>query len=121
MKKDQKYPKSKDIVHRKQELFKLLLTNEKCSFEYLANSLEVSKRTVKRYLDELEETIPLEFFVGRYSGGVRLATKAQNRHFLTLPELQLLKKIALQTEDAGCCMLDMSDLAILKEMIYRYS
>ena len=121
MKKGQKNPKSKDLSERKQELFKLLVTNDVCSFNYLATSLEVSKRTVKRYLDELEESVPLEFIMGRYTGGVRLGTKERSRKFLKKPEIQLLEKLVSEGEEKGNCTLDQSDMAILKEMIYRYS
>ena len=121
MKKNQKNQKSRDLSQRKQELFRLLLSNEKCSFAYLANSLEVSKRTVKRYLDELEETVPLEFSTGRYSGGVQLVTKNKGQRFLKKNELRLLEKIVVETEAVGNCTLDTSDLTLLKEMIYRYS
>ena len=121
MKKGQKNPKSKDLDQRKKELFRLLLTNEKCSFEYLANSLEVSRRTVKRYLDELEETVPLHFTTGRYSGGVQLVNKTKNQHLLKKAELYVLEKIVSETEQTGNCVLNESDLILLKEIIYRYS
>ena len=55
MKNEQNKTKTMDINQRKQELFRLLATHERCTFAYLADALEVSKRTVKRYLDELEQ------------------------------------------------------------------
>ena len=121
MKKNQKKEKKMDINQRKEELFRLLLTNEKCTLEYLANSLEVSKRTVKRYLDELEETIPLHFSTGRYSGGVQLANKAKSRPAFKKIELQVLEKIVSETEKTGSCALNESELNVLKELLCRHS
>lgn len=110
-----------DINGRKKELFRLLLTNEKCTLEYLANSLNVCKRTVKRYLDELEETVPLRISAGRYSGGVRLENKMKGRSVLKKTELHVLEKIVSETEKTGCCTLDTLERLLLKEMLYRYS
>ena len=121
MKKGQKNTKSMDLAERKKELFRLLLTNEVCSFDYLANSLDVSRRTIKRYLAELERSVPLEFVMGRYTGGVKLGTKESSRRFLKKQEISLLEKIVNEGDTTGSCTLDASDLAILKEMIYQYS
>ena len=113
--------RSMDLNQRKKELFRLLFINQKCTLEYLSNSLKVSKRTVKRYLDELEETVPLIFTTGRYSGGVQLANRPENRLILNNQELYVLEKVVSEIEQDGSCSLDTSELSDLKEILYRYS
>ena len=61
MRNTQRKLKTMEIGERKQKLFELLTTHNRCTFEYLANELEVSKRTVKRYLDELEAANVISF------------------------------------------------------------
>lgn len=119
MKNEQRKPKTMDINQRKQELFRLLATNEKCTFAYLADSLEVSKRTVKRYLDELEQTVPLQFTVGRYNGGVKLMTNVDGRNIYKNPGLLVLEKIISEAEKTGAYTLNTSEIKLLKEILYR--
>ncbi len=110
-----------DLRDRKEELRRLLVTNERCTFQYLADSLGVSKRTVKRYLDEIEEEIMLNFRTGKH-GGVSLADRSQiKRLFLKDYELEVLHRIISNTEKTGQCILDFADLQVLKEMVAYYS
>ena len=110
-----------DLNQRKEKLRRLLATNERCTFQYLANSLGVSKRTVKRYLDEIEEDTMLNFYIGR-AGGVSLANRSKaKRFYLKEDELTLLRRILSQTEKTGGCVLDLNDQKTLKEMITYYS
>ena len=48
MKDAQRKIKTMELGERKQKLFELLNTHNRCTFEYLANELGVSKLTVKR-------------------------------------------------------------------------
>ena len=110
-----------DLRDRKEELRRLLVTNERCTFQYLADSLQVSKRTVKRYLDEIERDTMLIFYTGRH-GGVSLADRSQiKRLFLKDYELEVLHRIISNTEKTGQCILDFADLQVLKEMVAYYS
>ena len=110
-----------DLNQRKEEVRRLLVTNEQCTLQYLAESLKVSKRTVKRYLDEIEEDTKLIFHMGRY-GGVSLADRSQvKRLYLKKHELAVLHRIISDTETMGQCQLDLADLKVLKDMVSYYS
>ena len=119
MKNEQTKNRTMDINQRKQELFRLLATHERCTFAYLADALDVSKRTVKRYLDELEQTVPLKFTVGRYNGGVQLMTNVEGRNIYKNPGLFVLEKIVSEAEKTGTCTLNTSEIQLLKELLYR--
>ena len=110
-----------DLNQRKEEVRRLLVTNERCTLQYLADSLQVSKRTVKRYLDEIERDTMLIFHPGRY-GGVSLADRSQvKRLYLKEYELEVLHWIISDTETTGQCHLEFADLKILKDMVSFYS
>lgn len=110
-----------DLNQRKKEVRRLLVTNEQCTLQYPADSLKVSRRTVKRYLDEIEEDTKLIFHTGRY-GGVSLADRSQvKRLYLKKYELAVLHRIISDTETMGQCHLDLADLKVLKDMVLYYS
>ena len=110
-----------DLNQRKEEVRRLLVTNEQCTLQYLADSLKVSKRTVKRYLDEIEEDTKLIFHMGRY-GGVSLADRSQvKRLYMKKHELEVLHRIISDAEKMGQCQLDLADLKVLKDMVLYYS
>lgn len=117
MKTNQRRPQIMEIGERKQKLFELLTTHNRCTFAYLANELGVSKRTVKRYLDELELTVPLKFTVGRYNGGVELDTRLKRSTAFNKPEFLVIEKVISETEQTGICQLNDTELKILKRMI----
>ena len=121
MKDAQRKIKTMELGERKQKLFELLTTHNRCTFEYLANELGVSKRTVKRYLDELELTVPLKFTVGRYNGGVELATKLRRSTAFNRPEFLVIEKVISDIEREGSCQLNEAELKVLKRMIGYYS
>lgn len=110
-----------DLNQRKEEVRRLLVTNEQCTLQYLADSLKVSKRTVKRYLDEIEEDTKLIFHMGRY-GGVSLADRSQvKRLYLKDYEIAVLHRIIFETEEVGQCRLTLADLKVLRDMVSYYS
>ena len=49
----------RDTNERREELIRILMMNKKCTMEYLANSLNVSVRTIKRDVDFLSLTKPI--------------------------------------------------------------
>ena len=110
-----------DMKKRKEELYRLLVANERCTLAYLANSIGISTRTVKRYLDELEQDTVLVVYTGR-NGGVSLANRAGIKHmYLKEYELEVLRRIISETEQAGQCVLDPTSIKILKSMTCFYA
>lgn len=111
----------RDTNERREELIRILMMNKKCTMEYLANSLNVSVRTIKRDVDFLSLTKPIQIDTGR-AGGVYITNrKAINLPIMKGEEISLLQKIISDTERTGVCELDEGNLEILKQMITLYS
>ena len=86
---------------RREKLMRLLMLNEKCSMENLAEILEVSTRTIERDLHFLSATKPICIDQGRY-GGVYLLNR-KNIHMPSIEEKELgvLQKIVSEVEQTG--------------------
>lgn len=59
---------------RQQQLISLLCQRRSDSIQNLAMELGVCERTIRRDIEELTLTYPIETVRGRYGGGVRMAT-----------------------------------------------
>lgn len=111
----------RDTNERREELVRILMMNDKCTMEYLANSLDVSVRTIKRDLDYLCTVKPIQIDVGR-AGGVYITNrKAMNLPIMRSDEIELLARIVSETVRTGVCELDDDQVGLLKEMIDVYS
>ena len=111
----------RDTNERREELIRILMMNDKCTMEYLANSLDVSVRTIKRDLDHLCAVKPIQIDVGR-AGGVYITNrKAMNLPLMRTEEIKLLEKIVSETMRTGVCELDNDQVDMLKDMIAVYS
>ena len=58
---------------RQQQLISLLCQRRSDSIQNLAMELGVCERTIRRDIEELTLTYPIETVRGRYGGGVRMA------------------------------------------------
>lgn len=68
----------------------------KFSIQNLAMELGVCERTIRRDIEELTLTYPIETVRGRYGGGVRMADwYFQDRPKLTPKQTALLKRLAI--------------------------
>lgn len=106
---------------RRENLIRILMLNEKCTLEYLAERLGVSVRTIERDVDFLSLTKPIQVDRGR-AGGVYI-TNRKGIHLPTLKEeeTRLLQKIVSDAEQAGRCVLTLEQIDMLKVMIEQYS
>lgn len=62
-----------DAVERRQQILELLCQRRKDTMQNLAAELGVSERTIRRDVEILTRSYPLETVCGRYGGGVRVA------------------------------------------------
>ena len=62
-----------DAGERRQQILELLCRRRKDTMQNLASELGVSERTIRRDVEILTRTYPLETICGRYGGGVRVA------------------------------------------------
>lgn len=82
---------------RQQQLISLLCQRRSDSIQNLAMELGVCERTIRRDIEELTLTYPIETVRGRYGGGVRMADwYFQDRPKLTPKQTALLKRLPLR-------------------------
>ena len=81
---------------RQQQLISLLCQRRSDSIQNLAMELGVCERTIRRDIEELTLTYPIETVRGRYGGGVRMVDwYFQDRPKLTPKQTALLKRLAI--------------------------
>ena len=81
---------------RQQQLISLLCQRRSDSIQNLAMELGVCERTIRRDIEELTLTYPIETVRGRYGGGVMMPDwYFQDRPKLTPKQTALLKRLAI--------------------------
>ena len=91
-----------DAVERRQQILELLCRRRKDTMQNLASELGISERTIRRDVEILTRTYPLETICGRYGGGVRVADWYHlDRPQMSPKQTELLRRLAgdLQGED----------------------
>lgn len=84
------------INDRQKQLIDLLCQRRSDTVQNLATELGVCERTIRRDIEELTLTYPLETVRGRYGGGVRMADwYFQDRLKLSPKQTALLKRLAV--------------------------
>lgn len=89
-------------MERRQQILDLLCQRRKDTVQNLADELGVCERTIRRDIDALTLSYPIETVCGRYGGGVKLADwYSQTRRRLSPKQTALLKRLSagLQGED----------------------
>ena len=79
---------------RQQQLISLLCQRRSDSIQNLAMELGVCERTIRRDIEELTLTYPIETVRGRYGGGVRISSTSTSSK-LTPKQTALLKRLAI--------------------------
>ena len=91
-----------DAVERRQQILELLCQRRKDTMQNLAAELGVSERTIRRDVESLTRSYPLETVCGRYGGGVRVADWYHlDRQRMSPKQTALLRRLAadLRGED----------------------
>ena len=87
---------------RRELLLESLLQRREDTIDNLASEFGVNERTIRRDIEQLTSSYPLDTVRGRYGGGVRVADwYRQGRRHLTSEQAALLGKLAstLQGEE----------------------
>ena len=87
---------------RRQRLIEVLCQRRQDTMANLAEEFGVNERTIRRDIEALTLSYPLDTVCGRYGGGVKVADWYRlNRKTLTPEQAALLKKLApsLQGDD----------------------
>ncbi len=81
---------------RRKQILDLLCQRRRDTVQNSATEFGVCERTIRRDIEELTLTYPLETARGRYGGGVRMADwYFQNRPKLSPKQTALLKRLAV--------------------------
>ena len=110
-----------DLHERRERIIRILMMNGKCTMQQLADSLNVSTRTIKRDIDILGYRYPI-CTENHRNGGVYISN-----YGTVIPpkvsrmEIEVIQKIISEAEQTGRCCLDKSEIEVLKELIAAHS
>lgn len=101
-------------AERRNDIYALLKKRRMTTISALVSEFGVSERTIRRDVEELSLTYPIETVRGRYGGGVKLADWYQpHRTRLSPEQMELLRKLAPSL--AG------HDLAVMNSIIDQFA
>ena len=99
---------------RRQQLLEVLCRRRHDTTENLAAEFGVSERTIRRDIEELTLSYPIETVCGRYGGGVKVADWYHlDRKTLSPEQTTLLKKLAPSLQG--------NDLAVMNNIISQFA
>ena len=99
---------------RRNNIYAELRAQRHLTIDYLAEKYSVNEKTIRRDIDELTLTYPIETVRGRYGGGVKLSDWYHPTRTTLCPEqVALLKKLAPS--------LQVDDLAVLNSILTQFA
>ena len=103
-----------DAVERRQQILELLCQRRKDTMQNLAAELGVSERTIRRDVEILTRSYPLETVCGRYGGGVRVADWYHlDRQRMSPKQTALLRRLAADLRG--------EDLEVMEQILLRFA
>lgn len=103
-----------DAVERRQQILELLCQRRKDTMQNLAAELGVSERTIRRDVEILTRSYPLETVCGRYGGGVRVADWYHLDHQRMSPkQTALLRRLAADLRG--------EDLEVMEQILLKFA
>lgn len=99
---------------RRNNIYAELRAQRHLTIDYLAEKYSVNEKTIRRDIDELTLTYPIETVRGRYGGGVKLSDWYHPTRTTLCPEqVALLKKLAPSLQG--------DDLAVLNSILTQFA
>ena len=106
---------------RREELLRLLCRRRHETIKNLASEFGVSERTIRRDVEVLSLTKPLDTQAGRYGGGVYIMDGySMDRMYMKEGELAVLQKISCIVKEKDCLLTE-EEKKILDSIIWDYS
>lgn len=106
--------KGVDAVERRQQILELLCQRRKDTMQNLAAELGVSERTIRRDVEILTRSYPLETVCGRYGGGVRVADWYHlDRQRMSPRQTALLRRLAADLRG--------EDLEVMEQILLKFA
>ena len=103
-----------DAVERRQQILELLCQRRKDTMQNLAAELGVSERTIRRDVEILTRSYPLETVCGRYGGGVRVADWYHlDRQRMPPKQTALLRRLAADLRG--------EDLEVMEQILLKFA
>ena len=103
-----------DAVERRQQILELLCQRRKDTMQNLAAELGVSERTIRRDVEILTRSDPLETVCGRYGGGVRVADWYHlDRQRMSPKQTALLRRLAADLRG--------EDLEVMEQILLKFA
>lgn len=103
-----------DAVERRQQILELLCQRRKDTMQNLAAELGVSERTIRRDVEILTRSYPLETVCGRYGGGVRVADWYHlDRQRMSPKQTALLRRLAADLRG--------EDLEVMEQILSKFA
>ena len=103
-----------DAVERRQQILELLCQRRKDTMQNLAAELGVSERTIRRDVEILTRSYPLETVCGRYGGGVRVADWYHlDRQRMCPKQTALLRRLAADLRG--------EDLEVMEQILLKFA
>ena len=103
-----------DAVERRQQILELLCQRRKATMQNLAAELGVSERTIRRDVEILTRSYPLETVCGRYGGGVRVADWYHlDRQRMSPRQTALLRRLAADLRG--------EDLEVMEQILLKFA
>ena len=99
---------------RRNNIYAELRAQRHLNINYLAEKYSVNEKTIRRDIDELTLTYPIETVRGRYGGGVKLSDWYHPTRTTLCPEqVALLKKLAPSLQG--------DDLAVMNSILSQFA
>ena len=103
-----------DAVERRQQILELLCQRRKDTMQNLAAELGVSERTIRRDVEILTRSYPLETVCGRYGGVVRVADWYHlDRQRMSPKQTALLRRLAADLRG--------EDLEVMEQILLKFA
>ena len=103
-----------DAVERRHQILELLCQRRKDTMQNLAAELGVSERTIRRDVEILTRSYPLETVCGRYGGGVRVADWYHlDRQRMSPKQTALLRRLAADLRG--------EDLEVMEQILLKFA
>lgn len=103
-----------DAVERRQQILELLCQRRKDTMQNLAAELGVSERPIRRDVEILTRSYPLETVCGRYGGGVRVADWYHlDRQRMSPKQTALLRRLAADLRG--------EDLEVMEQILLKFA
>lgn len=99
---------------RRNNIYAELRAQRHLNINYLAEKYSVNEKTIRRDIDELTLTYPIETVRGRYGGGIKLADWYHPmQSTLSSKQIALLKKLAPSLEG--------DDLVVMNSILSQFT